>query len=192
MASTEKRLKDRELLLLTAAAADGKFNGRTVAQKLLYFCGRKLDQPTGHSAYFYGPYSDDFDSALKRGVLAEDFAEQIERIADWHGGQDAMKHVYTLTERGISEARRVAESRQNEAAVVNETVATIAASVPGFRQKTLSAAAKIDLIVSELEKPVPKNEIGRLAQELGWNLSESEVNEALDVLARLDLVSLTG
>ena len=91
MASTEKRLKDRELLLLTAAAANGKLNGRTVAQKLLYFCGRKLDQPTGHSAYYYGPYSDDFDAALKRGVLAEDFAEQIERIPDWHGGQDAMK-----------------------------------------------------------------------------------------------------
>jgi uncharacterized protein YwgA len=71
MASTAKRLKDRELLLLTAAAVDGKLEGRTVVQKLLYFCGRKLDQPTGHTAYFYGPYSDDFDSALKRGVLAE-------------------------------------------------------------------------------------------------------------------------
>jgi uncharacterized protein YwgA len=190
MASTEKRLKDRELLLLTAAAAGGKLNGRTVAQKLLYFCGRKLGQPTGHSAYFYGPYSDDFDAALKRGVLAEDFAEQIERIPDWHGGQDAMKHVYMLTERGVNEAKNVAESRKDEAALVSETVSTIAAAVPGFRQKTLSAAAKIDLIVSEHQDPIPKNEIGRLAKELGWDLSESEVNEALDVLKRLDLVSI--
>jgi HAMP domain-containing protein len=64
--------------------------------------------------------------------------------------------------------------------------------VPGLRQKTLSAAAKIDLIVSEHERPVPKSEIGRLAKEVGWSLSEGEVSEALGLLTRLDLVSLIG
>jgi hypothetical protein len=61
-----------------------------------------------------------------------------------------------------------------------------------FDRRLLSAAAKIDLIVSEHERPDPKSEIGRLAKELGWSLSEGEVSEALDLLTRLDLVSLIG
>lgn len=192
MGSTEKRLKDRELLLLTAAATGGRLDGRTVAQKLLYFCGRKLEQPTGHSAYFYGPYSDDFDSALKRGVLAGEFLEQIESIPDWYGGSDVMKHIYTLTERGTAESAKVAEENAEEAESVTETVAIITKAVPGLRQKTLSAAAKIDLIISEQARAVPLSEIRVIAKDLGWSLSETEAKEALDVLTKLDLVEVNG
>jgi hypothetical protein len=46
MASTDKLLKNRELLLLVADAAGGTLSGKTVAQKLLYFAGVALDQPT--------------------------------------------------------------------------------------------------------------------------------------------------
>jgi hypothetical protein len=185
---TEKRLKDRELLLLVADATGGTLDGRTVAQKLLYFAGRKLDQPTGHTAYFYGPFSDDFDAALKRGVLGDEFTESIERIPDWRGGADAMKHVYSLTQRGREEAARVAEALADEAREVRETIATVAEAVPGFHQKTLSAAAKIDLILAEGDRDVPLDEIRELANELGWRLTDGEVKEALDVLTRLDLV----
>ena len=45
MASTDKLLKNRELLLLVADAAGGTFSGKTVAQKLLYFAGVALDRP---------------------------------------------------------------------------------------------------------------------------------------------------
>jgi uncharacterized protein YwgA len=191
MGRTEKRLTDRELLLLIASAADGTLAGRTVAQKLAYFGGRKLEQPTGHTAYYYGPYSDEITAALERGVLAGDFTKQIERIPDWFGGPDAMKHVYTLTERGVEEAEQVAQQHSEEAREVFETVGTIAQAIPDFRQKALSAAAKIDLIVAEQNRPVPLAEIRALATELGWSLSEGEVGEALDVLARLDLVEMT-
>jgi uncharacterized protein YwgA len=188
MVGLEKRLKDRELLLLVASAASGTLEGRTVAQKLVYFAGRKLGQSTGHTPYFYGPYSDDFDAALKRGVLAEEFSEQIERIPDWFGGQDALKHIYELTERGKEAASTVAEEHKQEAQEVRSTIVAIAEAVPGFRQRTLSAAAKIDLIITEQERFVPLTEVRLLAQELGWQLSDHEAQEALEVLRRLDLV----
>jgi uncharacterized protein YwgA len=145
---------------VSTAGWEWKLEGRTVVQKLLYFCGRKLDQPTGHTAYFYGPYSDDFDSALKRGVLAEDLSEQIERIADWHGGQDAMKHVYTLTQRGIAEAKLIADSHKEEAAVVNETVATIA--------DACSRSSTEDFVRSSQDRPHRLRARAPSPQERDW------------------------
>jgi uncharacterized protein YwgA len=190
MASTDKRLKNRELILLVADAAGGTLGGKTVAQKLLYFAGVSLHQPTGHSAYFYGPYSDEFDEALNRSVLADEFSVQIESIPDWYGGSEALKHTYTLTDRGRSEAARVAEEHEEEAQEVRETIDAIRQAVPEFRQKTLSAAAKIHLIVTEQNRALPSDLLRDLARELGWNLKQAEVSEAVNVLARLGLVQV--
>jgi hypothetical protein len=190
MAITDKRLKNRDLVLLVAEAAGGTLDGRTVAQKLLYFAGLSLDQPTGHTAYYYGPYSDEFEEALNRAVLASEFSEQVERIPDWRGGPAAMKHIYTLTPRGEEEATRVAEAHAEEAQQVRNTIAAIAEAVPGFRQKTLSAAAKIHLIVTEQKRVVTLEELRQLARDLGWRLGQNEIKEAVNVLERLDLVQV--
>jgi uncharacterized protein YwgA len=190
MANLDKRLKNRELLLVVADAAGGKLDGRTIAQKLLYFSGLVLEQPTGHSAYFYGPYSDEFDAALNRAVLAGELSESLERIADWYGGPDAVKHVYELTEHGKAEASKVEESHEDEARLVQETITAIAEVVPQFRQGTLSAAAKINLIVSEQNQAVTLDELKHLAKELGWRLKPTEIKAALKVLTRLNLVEV--
>lgn len=190
MASTDKLLKNRELLLLVADAAGGTLSGKTVAQKLLYFAGVALDQPTGHTAYYYGPYSDEFDAALNRAALADELSVTIERIPDWYGGSDAMKHTYKLTEKGEAEAVMIADEHADEAERVRETIEAIQEAVPEFRQKTLSAAAKIHLIVTEQDSALSPDELQALAGELGWNLKQSEVTEAVNVLARLGLVQV--
>jgi uncharacterized protein YwgA len=188
MGNTDKRLKDRELLLLVANAAGGTLDGRTVAQKLIYFCGVALNQPTGHSPYFFGPYSDEFDAALQRAVLAGEFSENIERIPDWHGGPDATKHVYTLTDRGKAAVAEIEAEHLEEAKTIKTTVDVIADEVPGFRQKTLSAAAKINLIVSEQERNVTDDELRTLARQLGWHLTQKDIEEAVGVLVRLGFI----
>jgi uncharacterized protein YwgA len=190
MASTDKHLKNRELLLLVADAAGGTLAGRTIAQKLLYFAGLSIGQPTGHTAYFYGPYSDELTDTLNRAVLANELTEQVELISDWRGGPDASKHTYTLTERGTQEAAAISEAHPEEADHISTTVSAIAEAVPGFRQKTLSAAAKIHLIVSEQDRALTRDELRQLAQELGWRLATTEVNEAVDILSRLNLVTI--
>jgi uncharacterized protein YwgA len=190
MASTDKQLKNRELLLLVADAAGGTLDGRTIAQKLLYFSGVVLKQPTGHTPYFYGPYSDEFEAALNRSVLAGELDERVERIPDWYGGPDAMKHVYSLTESGKAAAKLIATENRGAASKVRKTVVAIGSVVPEFRQKTLSAAAKIHLIVSEQHRALTTDELRRLAKDLGWRLKQEEITEAINVLASLKLVSL--
>src|SRR5438045_983587 len=83
-------------------------------------------------------------------------------------GADALKHVFTRTERGKGEAREIARSHPEEAKIVRRTVNSIKRAVPGFRQRTLSAAAKIHLIVSEQGQPVQLDQLNRLAGGLGW------------------------
>jgi hypothetical protein len=191
MGSTEKRLKDRELVLLIADAAGGKLEGRTIAQKLAYFGGVILDQTTGHTPYYFGPFSYDVERALNLASLSGEFQETIERIPDWHGGPDANKHTYALTKDGRKEVEAIRESHPEESATIDRAVQAIADAVPGFHQKTLSAAAKIHLIVSEQDDPVPLSDIRQLARELGWHLSTNEIKKTIQVLKRLELVEVS-
>src|SRR5262245_25017650 len=140
MASADKRLKNRELVLLVADAAGGTLDGRVKAKKAIYFCGLGLKQPTGHSGYYYGPYREEFASALTRDVMRGELTESIERIQDWYAGADATKHVYKLTDPGQAAVTAIKAEHEEEAEAVNNTVAVIAAEIPEFRQRTLSAA----------------------------------------------------
>lgn len=188
MASVDKRLKNRELVLLVADAAGGTLDGRVKAQKLIYFCGLALKQPTGHAAYFYGPYSDEFEQALNRAVMAGELSETVERIQDWYGGPDAMKHIYTLTEQGRAAVAEIKAEHEEEARIVGETVATIAEEIPDFRQRTLSAAAKINHIVNEQDRFVNDDELRALAGQLGWQLRQGDIDEAVGALVRLGFI----
>jgi uncharacterized protein YwgA len=191
MASAQKRLKDRELVLLIADAVGGKLEGRTVAQKLAYFAGVELEQSTGHTAHFFGPFSYEIERALNLAALAGDFDETIDRIPDWTGGPDAIKHTYVLTDEGKEEVTTIREAHQEEAEAVDATISAIAEAVPHFRQKTLSAAAKIHLIVSEQGRTIPVNDLPGLAKQLGWRLSKSQIKHTVEVLQDLGLVEAT-
>jgi hypothetical protein len=76
MASTQKRMTDRDLLFVVADAAGGKLNGRTVAQKLLYFAGRKLDQPTGHRPQATGRTSTGPTAKTSMRHLSEGYSQR--------------------------------------------------------------------------------------------------------------------
>jgi uncharacterized protein YwgA len=191
MGTAEKRLKDRELVLLIADAVGGKLEGRTVAQKLAYFAGVELEQPTGHTPHFFGPFSFEVERALNLAALAGDFEETIERIPDWTGGPDAIKHTYVLTDEGKDEVAVIREAHPKEAEAVDATIKAITEAVPHLRQKTLSAAAKIHLIVSEQGRVIPVDELPGLAKQLGWRLSKNQIKHTVEVLQDLGLVEAT-
>jgi uncharacterized protein YwgA len=191
VASPDKRLKDRELVLLVADAAGGKLEGRTVAQKLAYFAGWALEQPTGHTPYFYGPFSSDIEAALNRLVMAGDLDETIERLPAWSGGSDVLKHVYMVTDRGAEAVKSIREDRAAEAEIVDSIVSALKQAVPELRQKTLSAAAKIHYVVAERHRPVSDEEVRTIAKGLGWRLNARQVERTADLLAGLGLLVRT-
>ena len=192
MASAQKRLKDRELVLLLADAAGGKLEGRTVAQKLAYFAGVALEQQTGHTPHFFGQFSYVIERSLNLAALAGDFDEELDRIPDWRGGPDAVKHTYLLTKAGKKEAAGIREAHPEEAETVERTINAIAEAVPNFRQATLSAAAKIHLIVSEEGRTISVDELPGLAKQLGWRLTKNQIKNTVGVLQDLGLVEVGG
>jgi hypothetical protein len=174
--------------LLTIDAAGGAVEGRTIAQKLAYFVSIELNRDLNHHAHFYGPFSRDVEEGLLLGVLAGDLQESVELISDWYGGPDARRYSYALTSEGRERVEKLKTEHRPESERVAGTIAAIGNAIPDFRQRTLSAAAKIHLIVTEQGKPVAQDEIPRLAQHLGWSLSQDEVNHTVDVLRTLKLV----
>jgi uncharacterized protein YwgA len=178
----------RDLLLLIVDAAGETVEGRTIAQKLGYFVSVELDRDLGYQAHFYGPFSRDVEEALALNVVAGDLEESVDRIPDWYGGPDALRHSYTLSRDGHERVEVLKRQKTDEAERVQATVQSIGQAIPNFRQQTLSAAAKIHLIITEQGRPVAIAEIPRLAGHLGWRLSQDEVNRTVDVLRRLDLV----
>lgn len=182
-------MTERDLILLIADACGGSIPGRTIAQKLVYFCGVKLGVETGHDAHYFGPFSDTVESALKLNVIAGDLSETSEIIPDWYGGPDAQKYTYSLTADGAKRAAELKESETVDSAIIAETIARVHEVLPDFRQKTLSAAAKVHLIVTRADDSVSFAQVSELAESLGWKLGVNDIEKTRSVLERLDLVT---
>lgn len=189
MAEAGNSLKLADIVLLVVDATEGVLEGRTVAQKLAYFSGVVLGRDLGHQAHYYGPFSRDVEEALTIGVVAGDLEESVERIPNWYGGRDGLKHSYALTDDGHESVEKLKSEYPEEAERIEATINAIAEAMPGLPQKSLSAAAKIYMIVVDQQRTVKLNEIPGLAEHLGWNLTQHQVDRTVDVLRKLELLT---
>lgn len=192
MGSAGEGLSTREAILLALDAAGGKVEGRTAIQKVMYFIATALEDDLGHQAHYYGPYSRPVEYTLTQEGLAEDLEETVERFPSWYGsGPDIRKYTYELTEQGQNEAAEIKEQREREADVISRTVAAVKEAVPDLDQQALSMAAKIHFIVTQADREKTRvSELPKLAEELGWRLTNPQVDQAVELLKKLDLVSL--
>ena len=178
----------RDTVLLITHAAGDRIAGRTVMQKLAYFCGLGLNTALGHRAHFYGPYSSQVEDAVSNAVIAGELHETVERMPHWHGGPDVLKYTYDLTEAGKARVDGLIEHNSQAWDRVRDAVEGIRAVLPNLDQKTLSSAAKTFLIISESEEGVEEAEIPELAKRLGWELDPDQVSKTVALLERLDLL----
>lgn len=192
MASTQEGLSPREAVLLGLDGAGGRIEGRTAMQKVMYFVANALETDLGHRAHYYGPYSRPVEYTLTQEVLAEDVDETVERFPAWYGsGPDIRKYTYDLTKQGQQEVAQIKQERESQARLVAQTVANVKEAVPDLDQESLSMAAKIHFIVSHAEaEKTHVGEIPKLAEDLGWRLTDSQVGKAVELLKKLELVSL--
>jgi hypothetical protein len=157
----------------------------------MYFCGVKLQTETGHDAHYYGPFSENVEHALALNVIAGDLDETTETIPDWYGGPDALKYTYTLTPAGQDLADQLKTQYPAEAETVRETISAIKTALPDLRQRTLSAAAKVHLIVSREPTPVSFERLSSLADGFGWKLQTRDIENTRSILDDLQLVEFS-
>lgn len=175
-------------MLLIIQAAGGVVGGRTVIQKLAYFCALELGAGFSHRPHFYGPYSGKVEDALGNAVLAGELVEAVHHSSDWHGGRDVLKYTYTLDEGGEGRVRRLITDHPYEWERISGAVGAIKGVLPDLDQKTLSSAAKTYLIISESDVGVRQEEIPSLARRLGWDLDAGQVESTVALLDRLGLL----
>jgi hypothetical protein len=99
-----------------------------------------------------------------------------------------------LSATGEVRVKEIESEFPDESKSIKVAVAKVKKSVPDLSQRTLSTAAKIDLIVqqhaSAQRGPLPSSEIPHLAEKLGWQLEKEDVSRTLSLLQDLNMVTL--
>lgn len=190
MDSVEEGLTPREAVLLALDAAGGTVDGRTAMQKIMYFVSVALDSDLGHRAHYYGPYSRAVEYALTQTALAEEVTETMERIPSYTSGPDIRKYTYELTPAGKEEVNAAKTKNGAYAALIKTTVDSVHEAVPDLDQNTLSMAAKIHFIVNQqVVQPTKLIDIPALAKQLGWRISDTQVEQSVALLRGLNLLT---
>ncbi|UJA18996.1 hypothetical protein HJD18_01420 [Thermoleophilia bacterium SCSIO 60948] len=175
-------------MLLIVAANDEQVAGRTVLQKLAYFCALELGYGLHHRAHFFGPYSARVEDAVENAVVAGQLREVEERMRDWFGGPDARRYTYFLEEAGRRRVDDLKKQSPKQWTRICSAVTAIRSALPSLDQQTLSSAAKTHLLISENDEGVDEDELPVLARRLGWDLSAEQVALTVKILDELGLL----
>jgi uncharacterized protein YwgA len=184
----DEHLEIRDAVLVIIDAAEGQVQGRTAVQKLAYFAGVAIGRDLGHHAHYYGPYSRPVESALINESFAGDLDETTTTFSSW-SGPEIRQYTYRLTHQGAEAVAEIRETSPCTCACIDQVVVNLKSLVPGLPQHPLSLAAKVDYILARTSGAPRISEIPWLAKEHGWEVSESDVKAAADILAGLGRVA---
>ena len=165
-------------------ANGGRVDGRTAIQKLVYLSGQKirgLDVPP-YEAHYYGPFSPGLAWALAK-MVSYSFLYEANISGSAHEG-----YTYGLTDDGREIAKRAKEAHGGAFGRVAGIVRTCR-DLCGLRAAPLSYASKIHYLLSSHgpEGGMSLSDAVAYARELGWNVSEDNVEQGVQLLERLEL-----
>ncbi len=170
-----------DVVLGIISAAGGKVEGRTYLQKVAYFVAEMMGIPMGFGPHYYGPYGSaiaaETDSQVAMGRLRED---------PTIFGPDYVRYSYGLTEEGEKYLKAVEFFDPEGFQTVREIVAKITSTGANYRQ--LSCAAKLYYLLGEAGGKISRDQAKAEAGRLGWQMSDSDIDTAIQVLQQLDLV----
>jgi uncharacterized protein YwgA len=171
----------REYLLSLIAAA-GEVPGRTMAQKLVYLLARQRGEDAAFRPHFYGPYSDDVAAELAALVGSGLATEQIAVLDAWQPDQfDVYQYRYRLTAEGRQRAADVSGDLTASAKLLVER----ARDADAWSQEPLAAASKIAHL-RDVEPDASLEDLGLLARDFGWRMTESTAARGMRLLDALD------
>jgi uncharacterized protein YwgA len=190
---TDQGMKARDVVLMIVARGEGHPEfGRTSLQKVAYLTGRALERDLGHRAHYYGPFSSVIETETETLVLSDLVEEKVRSLGFANAaGFDAKQYDYKLTDAGKDRLALIEDRYGPQAEVVNHVVDKLIEFTGGLDQRMLSPAAKVDYIASREERPVTTKDVRRAASDLGWSLSDSQIESVVTLLSGLGLVQVT-
>jgi uncharacterized protein YwgA len=169
------------LIIMVVDAAGGFIEGKTTLQKWLYFFSVKTNTNLGYIAHFYGPYSKTISRKLD-DLISSDFLFESCRLTQ-HG---RLIYTYALTEDGKNIAIDLKKNQQEIYQTLKEIV-EICNNTVGNNVNILSWASKVYYLLREKGKEITYGEIEKIGKNLGWELSEKEIDSGVKLLSALNL-----
>ena len=162
----------------------GVISGRTMLQKKMYFLSVLMDEPFGFRPHYYGPYSSQVSTALGALVEAGFVTEARVRYGVSAAFGEMIRFDYCLSESG----RQVINHRPELVSPYSQPLDKINGSGVVSDINTISIAAKVHFVLSDQDEATI-GQIRRQAHNLGWEISESNVDRVVDYLEGLNLVT---
>lgn len=173
---------NEDVLISILDVMGGQVNGRTVLQKLSYFVSVKTGIDLHHIAHYYGPYSRSITSTLE-DLSASNFIKE----EGWITANDRVVYNYRLTADGESIADDI---KVNSSTLYKEisNIVNICTKITNNDVDILSWAAKVHYIASKKGDKITYQEIENIGKSLGWTLSKTQIDSAVELLKALKLV----
>lgn len=172
----------RDALIIIFGSLGGRVQSKTKVQKLCYFLSVIFGLDFGFKAHYYGPYSQQVENALD-DLLGIGFVEaKRERFGAGAGGFEVVRFDYSLTSdgkaiyqelKGTPEAKKMIEQLKK---------------MKDFDYVKLSIAAKSYYILKQDDKPMNADKIREKSKNFNWNITDKDINSAIDFLKGLHLV----
>lgn len=158
--------------------------GRTAIQKLVYFASQKgiVEDEDTYFPHYYGPYSKETARALSTAVSIDFVQENSEKFPDF----DGKRYVYEVTESGKKLCSALEKEQGEDWGKLGQIVETCRKTA-NLNMQIMACAAKVHCIIKQENAPMTSDEIRRVASDLRWELTEDDIDRAVDLLVELKL-----
>jgi uncharacterized protein YwgA len=175
-----------DAILATIRAAGGSITGRTAIQKLMYFENVSKVVDIKYRPHYYGPYSAQVAGAIQELIDLDFLKEEMDtaKTTGFPVPDDWKRYRYTLTSDGKKVVELLDQENEEEINKISNLVRTCQETV-NLDANMLSYSAKVYYIISSQSKAMTVNEIQKTAGSFGWNLSQNDINDAVDLLKQL-------
>lgn len=164
-------------------ANDGKINGRTAIQKIVYLASKKIPglEVPQYKAHYYGPFSPGLGWALET-MTSYSFLYEARIPGAMEG------YAYGLTDDGKEIAAKARKKHMDKFKDIYSVV-KICKDFCGLKTAPLSYASKIHYMTNAdiSKKGMSFSDAVEYARKLGWKVSEDNVEQGAKLLERLEL-----
>jgi len=182
-------MKMRHLVLMLLEASGGSINSKTKIQKEMYFLSLLMDQDFGFKAHYYGPYSPEVEEGLDELIGAGFVDMRREGFGAVSRGFEVQKYDFFLTDIGKEMASYLIEEYADKYSKIKGLVEKLK-EIGELDYLNLSIAAKAYFVLDKKGSPMGRKEIIKKAKKFDWNISSDDINSAVKILEKLNLVKM--
>jgi len=188
MRNTEITIRPYEMVLLLLDASGGSIHGKTLLQKRGYFVATQLGWDLGYRAHYYGPYSPSLEEGLMKANSLQFLNEETRDLGVDNIGFEVRRYDYRLNEDGKIIVEELKEEYPEQSSKIENAVRRMEEAGDTGDYVSLSIAAKTHHVLINSSKPLTSDEIRAKASEFGWNINETQIEDAVSFLKKMDLV----